>query len=245
MLTSRSALAALRHQLRRHGLRLFTALCAITFLGLAIEASEPEVFGIDYTVRAFAQAARQPSLERPMHWLSDLGSGYVMIPLNVAVLGFLWFRRHRWALWVPALTAGSVLVEGLAKWLVHRPRPKGTHYGFPSGHVTGAVVFFGVLVYLIWRADLPRRWRWAVTSLAIAAVLGIATARIYLHAHWFSDVLGGFTGGAAYLGFGISWIERRRVSGESPLPPPAVRETRARVRREGHHPGRGAPGSYG
>lgn len=220
MLIPRSGLAALRHHLRRHGLLLFTVLCASTFVALAIEAAEPEVFGIDYTVHALAQAVRQPSLERPMHWLSNLGSGYVMIPLNVAVLGFLWLRRHRWALWVPALTAGSVLVEGLGKWLVHRPRPKGTHYGFPSGHVTGAVVFFGVLVYLIWVADIPRRWRWTATGLALAAVLGIASARIYLHAHWFSDVLGGFAGGAAYLGFGISWIERRRVSGDSPLPPP-------------------------
>jgi membrane-associated phospholipid phosphatase len=224
MLIPRSALDAFRYHLRRHGLLLFTVLCAITFVALAIEASEPEVFGIDYTVDAFAQAARQPWLMRPMHWLSNLGSGYVMIPLNVAVLGFLWFRRHRWALWVPALTAGSVLVEGLAKWLVHRPRPKGTHYGFPSGHVTGAVVFFGALVYLIWMADLPRRWRWVATSLALVTVLGIASARIYLHAHWFSDVLGGFAGGTAYLGFGINWIERRRVSGESLLPGPRARE---------------------
>jgi len=121
-------------------------------------------------------------------------------------------RRHRWALCVPALTAGSILVEGLGKWLVHRPRPKGTHYGFPSRYVTAAVVFFGVLVYLICMADLPRRWRWAVTSLVFAGILGIASAHIYLNAHWFSDALGGFTGGAAYLGFGISWIECRRVS---------------------------------
>jgi undecaprenyl-diphosphatase len=209
VLTPSSAFAAFRHQLRRRGLLLSAALCAIVFGALAIEAAEPEVFGIDYTVRTLAQAGRSPSLERPMRWISDLGSGTVMIPLNLALLGFFLLRGHGWALWVPILSAGSILVESLGKWLVHRPRPKGTHYGFPSGHVTGSVVFFGALIYVLWTADLPRRWRWIGSSLAVVAILGIAYSRLYLNAHWLSDVLGGFTGGAAYLGFGITWIERR------------------------------------
>jgi membrane-associated phospholipid phosphatase len=169
------------------------------------------VFGIDYTVHTLVQAERTPALERPMRWISGLGSGTVLIPLNLALLGFFLLRGHGWALWVPILTAGSVLVEGLGKWIVHRPRPKGTHYGFPSGHVTGAVVFFGAVIFLLWRSDLPRRWRWLGSGLTVVIVLGIAYSRIYLNAHWFSDVLGGFTGGAAYLGLGISWIERRRA----------------------------------
>jgi undecaprenyl-diphosphatase len=209
MLTLASAFPVVRHQLRRRGLLLLATLCAIVFLALAIEAAEPEVFGIDYTVHTLVQAERTPALEHPIRWISGLGSGTVLIPLNLALLGFFLLRGHGWALWVPILSAGSVLVEGLGKWLVHRPRPKGTHYGFPSGHVTGSVVFFGALIYLLWTADLPRRWRWIGSSLAVVAILGIAYSRIYLNAHWFSDILGGFTGGAAYLGFGITWIERR------------------------------------
>ena len=45
-------------------------------------------------------------------------------------------------------------------------------------------------------------------------VLGIAYSRIYLNAHWFSDVLGGLSGGAAYLALGISWLERGRAEGD-------------------------------
>lgn len=209
MLTLVPTCSVVRHQLRRRGLLLFAALCATVFLTLAIEAAEPEVFGIDHTVRTLVQVERSSALEYPMRWISALGSGYVMIPLNVALLGFFLLRGHGWALWVPTLTAGSVLVEGLTKWIVHRPRPKGTAYGFPSGHVTGAVVFFGAFIYLLWTADLPRRLRWLGSGLAVVVVVGIAYSRIYLNAHWFSDVLGGLTGGAAYLGFGISWIERR------------------------------------
>ncbi len=216
MLTPSSAFAVLRDQLSRRGLLLFAGLCAIVFLALAIEAGEPEVFGIDYTVRTLAQAGRSPSRERPMRWISDLGSGYIMIPLNLALLGFFLLRGYGWALWVPILTAGSVLVEGLGKWIAHRPRPEGTQYGFPSGHVTGAVVFFGAVIFLLWTSDLPRRWRWLGSGFAVVVVLGIAYSRIYLNTHWFSDVLGGFTGGAAYLGLSISWIERRAIS---PAPP--------------------------
>ena len=211
MLTPASAFSVVRHQLRRRGLLLFAALCAVAFLALAIEAAEPEVFGIDYTVRTLVQAERSPALERPMRWISDLGSGAVLIPLNLALLGFFLLRGHGWALWVPILTAGSVLVEGLGRWIVHRPRPKGTHHGFPSGHVTGAVVFFGAVIFLLWTADLPRHWRLLGSGLAVVVVLGIAYSRIYLNAHWFSDVLGGLSGGAAYLALGISWLERRRA----------------------------------
>jgi membrane-associated phospholipid phosphatase len=214
MLTPASAFPVVRHQLRRRGLLLLATLSAIVFLALAIEAAEPEVFGIDYTVHTLVQAERTPALEHPIRWISGLGSGTVLIPLNLALLGFFLLRGHGWALWVPILSAGSVLVEGLGKWLVHRPRPKGTHYGFPSGHVTGSVVFFGALIYLLW-TDLPRRWRWIGSSFAVVAILGIAYSRIYLNAHWLSDVLGGFTGGAAYLGFGITGIERRVSQGGS------------------------------
>jgi hypothetical protein len=68
-------------------------LCGIAFLALADEAAEQEFSSIDYATRAFMQPERRPALDRVMHKLSDLGSGYVLIPLNLAVFVTLSLRR--------------------------------------------------------------------------------------------------------------------------------------------------------
>src|SRR5207245_625975 len=74
-------------------------------------------------------------------------------------------------------------------------------YGFPSGHTFGAVVFFGGLIYFLWTIELRRIWRWTGTVVLVLLILGVAASRLYLRAHWLSDVLGGFAGGIAYLLF--------------------------------------------
>jgi undecaprenyl-diphosphatase len=189
-------------------LLLLGAASAIVFVMLAVEAAEPEVFDVDYAVRAFMRSTRGvPWVEYLMHRVSALGSGYVLIPMNVTLLAILCWRRSSRAFLVPALTAGSVAIEGLAKWIVNRPRPKGSGYGFPSGHVTASVVFFGALVYLVWQAPMPRVWRWVLSVLSAVAVLGIAYSRLYLNAHWLTDVLGALTVGASYLLFALASLQ--------------------------------------
>jgi undecaprenyl-diphosphatase len=69
-----------------------------------------------------------------------------------------------------------------------------------------------MLAYLLLTLS-PRRWlRYAaVTGLALL-ILTIGFSRMYLSAHWFTDVLGGFTLGAAWAAFWIAFLEcgRRR-----------------------------------
>ncbi len=85
-----------------------------------------------------------------------------------------------------------------------RPSPELVHVSqnlmgnsFPSGHVFGAVVYYGLLVGFIWR-----RTRWVSIKLPLTVMAAFITgmagfARIYLGVHWASDVLGGlFLGGA-------------------------------------------------
>lgn len=71
-----------------------------------------------------------------------------------------------------------------------------------------SVVFLGAPIYLVWRTSLPARWRWAATGFSVIVMIGIADARLYLDAHWVTDVLGGFTGGTSYLTSSIAWIGR-------------------------------------
>ncbi len=173
-------------------------VCTLSFLTLAAVARAQYFFPLDYTVQELAQGARHPLLESLMRAVTLLGTGWVLAPLSA--LGWLGLRRlgHPLARFVPAAVV-----------LVARPRPRGTQYGFPSGHALGAAVFFGAVVYVLWTLGVPRVPRWLGTLLACLLVLGVAWSRLYLKAHWLSDVVGGLVGGLAYLLVTLVVIERR------------------------------------
>jgi undecaprenyl-diphosphatase len=177
----------------------------LTFLGLADEAHERELFDLDHAVHDSVQAWRQPALEGPMRALSDIGSGKVLIPLNLAVAAIFWLRRYRDALVVPITGAAGVAIEGLAKWIVNRPRPKNTGYGFPSGHVMGVVVFFGLLIYIAWKVKIHPGWSCLATATGVLVVIGVAFSRLYLNAHWLSDLVGAAVAAVALVLVTLLW----------------------------------------
>lgn len=162
-------------------------------------AARPYVFPLDYTIQAWVQGGRRPELEAAMRALTRLGSGWVLAPLGILAWLALRRVRHPLARRLPATIVGAFVVETLAKWLVSRPRPRGGGYGFPSGHTFGAAVFFGAAVCVLWTSRVGRAWRWTGTIVAALLVVGIGYSRVYLRAHWGSDVAGGLLGGLAYV----------------------------------------------
>lgn len=187
----------------RCALLVLAVLSALGFFALAEKAEDQgenhQWFGADLTAKSLVQSHRHPSLERPMRLLSHLGGGLVLIPLNVAVLLLLLPRHKPLALFIPAVTGGAVVLEWLTKWLVARPRPRLTGYGFPSGHVLASVVFYGALIYLLYTLVKHRPWRWVGASACALVIIAVAYTRMYLNAHWLTDVVGALTGGTAYL----------------------------------------------
>ena len=145
-----------------------------------------------------------------MRSLTLLGSGYVLAILCVPAWFLLRRRGHPLARVLPAVVVGAFLLNALTKWLVSRPRPRQTSYGFPSGHTLGAVIFFGGVIYVLWTSEVGRVWRWVGTVVSCLLIAGIAGSRLYLNVHWLSDVAGGLTGGAAYLLFVLLALDRRR-----------------------------------
>lgn len=231
-----------RHTRRVTQMFLLGAVCtAMAFLALGDIAEDQRYPWPDRLVRQQIQSERQPALERPMREFTELGSAYGLIPLNVIVAVGLWCRARRLALLVPAVTLGAPVVEGVSKWVVARARPASEAYGFPSGHVLAAVVFFGALLYVTWATTRRPVWRGLSLVGGIAMVLGIGYTRLYLDAHWFTDVVGGVLAGAAYLLFVILAFERwgrdprrssvhRRTRGPREFFPPSAQSRAIAVR---------------
>ncbi len=175
---------------------------------------------IDHEVYAFMFSLRNPLADRTMATLAALGSGPVLASaFSGAMLWLLWRRRWKAALhWGLAIAVGLGLTEALAA-VVHMPRPPTATagFGFPSIAVTMTTIVFGFFAVLIAR-ELPGRQRvWPYLLTGVATAL-ISFARLYLGAHWLSDIIGGVLLGAMWvLVVGIAY---RRHSERSFWMPP-------------------------
>jgi undecaprenyl-diphosphatase len=148
----------------------------------------------DESVFHFMDDVRDAILTGIAKVLSFLGSGVVTIPLRTVVAGWLTFRRHWRALVAWLLTWGfAELALAAAKPFFHRGRPPmplvdTVGYSFPSGHaVAGASI--GVALVLVLLQPGPRRRGWELGAAGFA--FAMALSRVYLNAHWFSDVVAG------------------------------------------------------
>ena len=155
----------------------------------------------DHDVHALMFALRNPLADRMMATLAAIGSAPVLgLASLAAMLWLLWRRRWKAAVhWLIAIAVGLGLTEGLEA-LVDMPRPPtaAAGFGFPSVAVTMTTVVFGFFAVLIAR-ELPGRQRvWPYLLAGIATAL-VGFARLYLGAHWLSDLTGGVLLGVVWL----------------------------------------------
>lgn len=135
----------------------------------------------------------------------------VMVVLTAGV--FFLFHYKKEGVFI-LLTMVSGLVSSGLKILINRPRPtedlvriveKAKHQSFPSGHVIFYVTFFGML-FLIMRhhKTFNRFLRLPIMYFCLFLIFTVPLSRIYLGAHWFTDVTAGFFAGLfclAILGY--------------------------------------------
>lgn len=104
------------------------------------------------------------------------------------------------------VAAGTLGVGTLLKILLHRDRPITDYvlmmrfetFSFPSGHSLGSMVSFGLLAYLLWHF-LPHPWGLVLIGVLTLLIFFIGVSRIYLGAHYPSDVLAGWLVGSVAL----------------------------------------------
>ena len=163
-------------------------------------------------------AERQPWLTGIMKLLSVAGSGAIEIPFALLLIFGLWFRnRMREARWYAAAVLSGWALYALAKFAVQRPRPHvisrlmhgAGWYSYPSGHAMLAPLVFGLGV-IAWAAPWPSAaLRRGALALAGLLSLSIGFSRVYVGAHYPTDVLGGLLLGTACSAFSLGWQESR------------------------------------
>jgi membrane protein DedA with SNARE-associated domain/membrane-associated phospholipid phosphatase len=184
------------------------------FLGVLqdVLAKDPLVVA-DQAVYHFFQALRTPWVDSVFVAVTEFGDSFVNVSLACAVLLVLLARRcYRAAGFWTLTVLGGVLGVQLLKWAIHLPRPVSLYhgasaYGFPSGHTTMSVIIYGFLAILIARR-LAGAWRWGLFSSVMLVAFVIGISRLYLGAHWLSDVLGGYFIGMSWAALmGIAYLK--------------------------------------
>lgn len=170
-----------------------------TLMAMLLASGGPTA--LDHQLHDLMWTLRNPLADRLMAGLASLGDFAVLGPAAAAVLGYLLWRK-RWmasAHWLAALVFGLVLTT-LLEAAVDMPRPPTAPagFGFPSVAITMSTIVFGFFAVLIAR-ELPGRKRVWPYLLAGVLVTLVGFSRLYLGAHWPSDLAGGTLLGMAWV----------------------------------------------
>lgn len=178
--------------------------------------------GFDLEMVNRLHAAATPTLTRFMLLVSDMHSliGIGMLSLLLAV--YLYYRgKYAWLLGLLLAVPGGMIFITVLKMLFRRPRPYFENplvilqtFSFPSGHTAGTTMFYGVLAaWLATRTEsIPARAACLIAALLMIGL--VAASRMYLGAHYASDVIGGFLAGLAWLALcmlAMQWINLRHA----------------------------------
>jgi undecaprenyl-diphosphatase len=189
------------------------AVCLIAlvwFVGLGVSAFATGVLPGDLSVRADLLLDDDAALYRLARTVNVAGTWRALLPAFALLFVLSPAMRQRWWLWCAVLPVGG-LFEKVMKFLVDRPRPSGFSLGYPSGHTTSAAAFAVIVIYLSTRERWSRRTRVIVQVVAVVAVVLVGWARVVLHAHWPTDVLGGFLLGTACAAGAAWWDSAHRA----------------------------------
>ncbi|MEK6859953.1 MAG: phosphatase PAP2 family protein [Nanoarchaeota archaeon] len=132
-----------------------------------------------------------------------------IIIISILISVFLWFKDSKKdsILFTSAMIINAGIIF-IAKNLMQRQRPLNqtiteTGFSFPSGHATTAMIFFGLLAYLVFKKSKSQILKISTICISVFMILFIGFTRIYLKVHWLTDVLAGFALGLFILTIAI------------------------------------------
>jgi membrane-associated phospholipid phosphatase len=191
-------------------------LISILIFGfLAHEIVAENESGFDSKVFAFFKARTTPGLVEAMKILTFFGTSTFFLPAYFVLIGLLWYKRRRIdAINIAVIAITSTLLMFGLKNYFHRQRPslpllKTVHnFSFPSGHALCSFIFCSVLIYLVWKGNWSKTWKWVTAILLVLFAISIGISRIILRYHYASDVLAGICLGFAWVVIAL-WVEQK------------------------------------
>jgi undecaprenyl-diphosphatase len=187
--------------------------CVWLFLGLADEIDEGETDSFDTRMLMLLRNPADPADPLGPGWIEEFGRDVtalggigVLTFVTLAAAGFLWLSgKRRSMLLLLVSVGGGQLLSTLFKRGFDRPRPDLVPHealvytaSFPSGHAMMAAVTYLTLAAMLARVQPSRVLKAYILALAMIVTVAVGVSRVYLGVHWPTDVLAGWTAGAAW-----------------------------------------------
>ncbi|MEZ5832050.1 MAG: phosphatase PAP2 family protein [Dongiaceae bacterium] len=192
---------------------ILMAAAASAFIAILDEVTEGDTRAIDEAIILAFRVPGDPTdpigapwLEEAVRDVTALGSAPTLVIAVLAVAGFLALAKAwRLAIFTLAASGGGLILSSLLKYTIDRPRPDLVPHGnliytssFPSGHSMMSAVVYLTLAALVARLMERKRLKAYALCVAICLAMLVGVSRIYLGVHWPSDVLAGWSAGAAW-----------------------------------------------
>ena len=183
----------------------------------------------DRAVTLAVRNLQTPALDRFFRNITNLGDFRFLTPATLFISAILmWKHRRVSGLLYASAVVGGFLLETLMKITLRRNRPDlwpalvtEKTFSFPSGHATMSTLFFGGAVAVVFHLTKRRAYRVAAVVVASIGIFLVAFSRVYLGAHWTTDVLAGILLGLFWVvlcATGTEYLARRSRSVPSGSP---------------------------
>lgn len=210
-------------------IRLGLVLFCLAVLGLlaAQVLMHGPMLEMDQAASLWFATHRHALLTRAMLLVSELHrTAQVLAAAAMLALGLLWRGRRRSALALLVVPTGMLLNVALKESFrrlrpgIEDPLVQLASYSFPSGHAVASTVFYGMACALVFAHVRSRGWRALAATVAVTMVVVVTFSRVYLGAHYPSDVVAGVAVGTICVLSFLGLLPRRAAAGTDVARPP-------------------------
>ena len=176
---------------------------SILFILLTILTINNQIYSIDNLIHSYILSIRNNNLTNTMNIITNLGGATCLLATSSILLIIKNNKKIGINLFLHLIL--GFIINQLTKHIFVRPRPIGINlinesgYSYPSGHSMISLIFYGYIIYLIFKSNLNKFIKSIIITLLIILILLIGFSRIYLGVHYFTDVIGGFLLALIYL----------------------------------------------
>ncbi|MCW1949362.1 MAG: phosphatase PAP2 family protein, partial [Candidatus Shapirobacteria bacterium] len=204
---------------------VFTLIFIYIFFGILQDyIGQERLIQFDLRVINLFAALRHHNLNQQMLFITYLAKGEI-ITIGMLVFCTIFYLHKNWRFLYTLLISviGGEFFVWLIKNTIDRPRPPlisalvtESSYSFPSGHTFVAIAFYGLLSYFVIQSEKNKSLKIIsfITSFLLIILIGIS--RVYLGAHWPSDVFASLAVGAAWLSILVTSLKIKKKF--NPLP---------------------------
>ena len=151
---------------------------------------------IDKNVHDFVIKFSSETMTKIMKVFTFLGSTPFIIGLCILIFIILMLLKKKdYAFKCAGILVISTLLNNIVKVIIRRPRPEyitviEKTFSYPSGHTMASVTLYGFLIYYLFKTNISKSYKILFSILLGIIPFVVAISRIYLGAHYFSDVFG-------------------------------------------------------